>query len=621
MQQPLDFLLPAPRSCEIVPGSPIQLRRLRPDLRVQDDRLQRSCRRLTDALAIGRNGHRGATARDIPLTIAVDASSSLPPDGYRLEMGADRVALVGPAASGCFYGLETLTRLAVTCTDEVPPCRIEDWPDFRTRGLLHDVTRGKVPTLDTLKHLVDRLAMWKVNQLQLNIEHAFTFSFDPEICRESDGLTPDEVRELDAYCRDRFVELVPALATLGHMGKILSMPRYRHLAEIETGTLWNEMNWPQRMRGLTLDCLNPDAHRLIECMCGDIMDAFSAPHINACGDEPHDLGKGKNAKELTGGARLQAYVDHLRRIHDFCAARDRRVMCWCDVLKTYPEMIHRLPDDVTLLHWGYGDEAEYDLTDKFVSTGLDTFVCPGSSGWKRILNAMDLAERNIDTFAQAGIRAGAKGLLNTDWGDHGHFNMPASSWHGIALGACKAWWADHPIGTDFDHRLSTYLWGIDDGECLSMLRRASRPAARLETWRLFWQPLQATRDELNSMTRDEVESMRLASRSAQQLLADASLKTCSVDPSTASSADITELMIACRFLDLLADKVDMACEEARGDSGASVQAAAAEWSNALTEAARDFAACWRARNKPSGLEDILRALSRTGEDMMASIMP
>ena len=41
------------------------------------------------------------------------------------------------------------------------------------------------------------------------------------------GLTPDEVRDLDGYCRDRFIDLVPALATFGHMGRILSMNRPR----------------------------------------------------------------------------------------------------------------------------------------------------------------------------------------------------------------------------------------------------------------------------------------------------------------------------------------------------------------------------------------------------------
>ena len=81
--------------------------------------------------------------------------------------------------------------------------------------LLHDVTRGKVATLATLKLLVDRLSQLKANQLQLYIEYAFVFSFDEEICGADEGLTPDEVRELGAYCQERFIDLVPAVASPG----------------------------------------------------------------------------------------------------------------------------------------------------------------------------------------------------------------------------------------------------------------------------------------------------------------------------------------------------------------------------------------------------------------------
>ena len=34
-----------------------------------------------------------------------------------------------------------------------------------------DISRDKVPTMATLFHLIDRLAGWKINQLQLYIEH------------------------------------------------------------------------------------------------------------------------------------------------------------------------------------------------------------------------------------------------------------------------------------------------------------------------------------------------------------------------------------------------------------------------------------------------------------------
>ena len=308
----------------------------------------------------------------------------------------------GRSPRGCFYGLQTLEQLsrAHATSDQpalIPCCEVVDAPDFHTRGLLYDVTRGKVPTLDTLKMIVDRLASLKISQLQLYIEHAFVFRFDPQICSAKQGLTPDDVGALDAYCRERFIDLVPALATPGHMGRILSMPKYRHLAEIEATTTWERMSWPQRMRGLTLDCMNPEAHRLVERMWSDVLEAFSSPVVNLCGDEPWDLGRGKNRLRFTGNQRDEAYLDHIRRVHDLCASRGRRTQFWSDVVRNDGVPVGRVPRTSTILHWGYDDRADYAGTGTWVEAGLDTIVCPGTSGWKRIINAMDAAERNVVT--------------------------------------------------------------------------------------------------------------------------------------------------------------------------------------------------------------------------------
>ena len=496
----------------------------------------------------------------------------------------------------------------------LPPCRIEDWPDFPLRGLLFDITRGKVPTLATLKHLVDRLADLKINQLQLYIEHTFVFSFDPEICSPKEGMTPDEARELDAYCRDRFIELVPALATLGHMGRVLSMPRYQHLAEIESTQSWESMAWPQRLRGLTLDCANPEAHRLIERMCGDVIDAFPSRVMNCTGDEPYDLGEGKNKERFHGNAKGEAYVDQLCRVHEFCASRGRRVMFWGDVLKNYRSLLRRLPGDVTLLHWGYDDSAEYELTADFTATGLDTLVCPGTTGWKRIMNALNLAERNISTFAEVAKRHGACGLLNTDWGDHGHFNQLACSWHGIALGACKAWRVDHPIGADFDASFVRHLWKLDDDRGIHLLRQASGAAKQCETWRLFWQPLRQMIDDPHLPSCDDAEKMAAAAEQAQALL------ETKRQVETPTDADFAELTVACRFAGLFAEKVRFA-HTAQSDKNAfsHERKARAQWAENLRLAGTEFADCWRRRNKTPGLDDVLRALSAAGDDMVEGV--
>ncbi len=554
-----------------------------------DGRVTQAARRWLDGLHIKLEGEQTAlTITDAPCRLQHR-------DGYRLRIDRARVLIDGASAAGCFYGLQTLAQLA-RGRATIPCCEITDWPDFSTRGLLHDITRGKVPTLATLKHLVDRLAGLKVNQLQLYIEHAFVFAFDPEIADQQNGLTSAQVQELDAYCRDRFIDLVPAVATLGHMGRILSLPKYRHLAEVESETSWEQMSWPQRARGFTLDVLNPGSHALVETIWTEILDAFSSPVVNICGDEPWDLGKGRNRDRIAPDKIGEAYIDHILRTHALCAKRGRRVQVWSDVVRNHPELFDRLPRDLTVLHWGYDDKSDYEGTARFVDAGLETVVSPGVSGWKRVLNAMDLAERNIATFARAGKKCGATGLLNTDWGDHGHFNALACSWHGIALGAALGWRSDHVIGEGFDRRFADWLFQSRSDnpgqahELVALLRGASKIAERCETWRLLWQPMEQVRDDPAMPSLEEAEAAAICAGRANDLL-----------KSFSSGIDGDELVTACQATQLFRDKVRFAHR---------VSLDSIEIRERIENVRDGFVQCWNKRNKPSGLKDIVAVFDR-----------
>ena len=623
------LLLPAPKqmklhagSCRVGSGGTLTVR-------VDDPRVMRAAQAWRSSL--GKLPHPGGGC---PVVIDVDHAGIPEPQGYRLSVQIDGIQLTGGSPAGCFHGLQTLQQLSRNNQAAVPCCTLRDRPDFETRGLLHDVTRGKVPTLTTLKLLADRLAHLKANQLQLYIEHAFVFSFDPDICTADNGLTPDDVRELDAYCGERFIDLVPAVATFGHMGRILSMPTYRHLAEMEASKPWSQMSWPQRTRGLTLDCTNPEAHNLVEHIWTDVLEAFSSKVVNICGDEPWDLGEGRNRRRFASGGKGEAYVDHIRRTADFLAARGRRVQFWSDVVRNYPHLFQRIPPGATILHWGYDDSADYEGTARFVEDGLDTFVCPGTSGWKRIINAMDVAQRNIATFAAAGKKHGAKGLINTDWGDHGHFNLLACSWHGIALGAALGWDAGHVTGRPFDDRFARQVLPAVGSDGIAALRALSAKMGARETWCMLTMPLRSLAEAPNLPPLDVCELQEYGGVVGNMDGWPTFSKECSrfgsgnraatsrdaghpADPANdAEQQDGRELQTACSFLDLFTAKVRFAHALREGQASWSrTQREREHWVEVLGVHQSAYVECWRARNKPSGLADILATLKTAALDI------
>lgn len=576
---------------------------------VADERLNRAWIRERPKLP-----HPKPTINSIPIRLLEDPNRINHPQGYRLTIKPTEITIAGHDSAGCFYGLQTLFQLMCDTAGRIPCGTIKDWPALQTRGLLHDITRGKVPTLDTLKSLVDRLAALKINQIQLYIEHAFTFAFDPEICTADDGITPDEVRALHEYAQEQFIDLVPAVASFGHMGRILSLPRYRHLAEIAPDVSWEQLDWPRRARGFTLNCLDPEAWRLVERIWSEILDAFPGEIVNICGDEPWDLGKGKNSKTLIGPKRGKAYLDHITKTYDFCRARGRRVQFWSDVIRTYPELLDRVPREATVLHWGYDDAADYDGTALFPQAQLSTFVCPGTSGWKRIVNSLNLAERNITRFAKTAIDIGAAGLINTDWGDHGHFQPLACSWHGIALGAQEAWNPGAIAADDFDACWSQRIWGSTDSTLANALRAATGTDHLCETWRLMWQPIEKARTDPHWPGVECAERIASAASDSRRALSEIPRS------SVRDGIDYDELDIACRFLELFAERVLLRERSEMSDtSTGNSRGRIDEWAEKLNDATTTYAAVWNRRNKPSGLQDILAALSATRAELAGSL--
>lgn len=158
----------------------------------------------------------------------------LPAEGYRQRVDGDGAVVEYSAPAGAFYALMTLRQLSLG--GETPCCRAEDAPALKLRGYLLDVGRGKIPTLDTLKKMVDLLASLKYNHLQLYMEGmCFAYPSFPEYWRDGTPLTPREIRELSEYCRSLFITLAPCQNSLGHMAPWLTRPELKHLAEKEEG--------------------------------------------------------------------------------------------------------------------------------------------------------------------------------------------------------------------------------------------------------------------------------------------------------------------------------------------------------------------------------------------------
>ena len=152
-----------------------------------------------------------------PTALKVDAAMfrQLGEQGYALAVEKGGVTLAARTVPGLRYGITTLAQIAADRTT-LPGMIIRDWPSLRYRGVQQDISRGQVPTPETLKRLADVLAEGKMNQLELYIEHVYKYKAFPRHLAPG-GIGPGGVAsELALHAARQGVEVHPLLQVLGH---------------------------------------------------------------------------------------------------------------------------------------------------------------------------------------------------------------------------------------------------------------------------------------------------------------------------------------------------------------------------------------------------------------------
>lgn len=357
---------------------------------------------------------------------------------YRLLVEEERICIIGGSAQGILYGIQTLRQILREKGACIPCLDISDFPDIETRGFYHDVTRGRVPKLSWLMTLADKLSFYKINQLQLYVEHSYLFSGLSELWRDDTPLTAEDIMALDKYCAARGIELVPSMSTFGHLYKLLSTKQYRALCELEEAGR-EPFGMISRMEHHTIDVCNPESSKLIKNMISEYMSLFSSDKFNICADETFDLGRGKNKEKAQKDGTAALYIPYVKDLCEFLVSRGKTPMLWGDVMLKFPELVKELPKETICLNWGYHPRQSEDSTRIYAETGVKQFVCPGAAGWNQFINLQRDSYDNIARMSSYGIKYGCIGLLNTDWGDFGHINHPAFSIPGMIYGAAASW--------------------------------------------------------------------------------------------------------------------------------------------------------------------------------------
>lgn len=320
--------------------------------------------------------------------------TKLKPEGYYLKVDGEKVVITGADEPGLYYGTRTFLQLIkqpMVIEKSIPASCVEilDWPDLPNRMCRLDAPwhfkdhkfeehRG----VDYLIKWTDRyVAGTKQNRFNIDFSRDTIFRRRPEFCGSERVYTLDDLRKFAEFCRDNFIEVLPAFQIGGHARHWL-VPYHPEMA----------------MKGYPKDgdTAHPDHDSVVFPCIQDIIDALGAKYLFNKNDEWWQKRGTEKPDELcrNGKTYAETFLDFNLRLHKYLSKQGVRMAMFEDMLSPYHsgkrydiyKVIDRFPKDVLITCWGINPDgaAKYFHDKGFEVWGNRTSFNTYGSGSKYI---------------------------------------------------------------------------------------------------------------------------------------------------------------------------------------------------------------------------------------------
>lgn len=304
-------------------------------------------------------------------------------EAYSINVSSDGILVRAVAPEGIYRATRTLLKSVgteKTSSVEFPSAEVSDWPRFGYRGLMLDVSRH-FSDVEMVKRTIDMLALHQLNIFHWHLTDDQGWRIEikshPELTEigawrddtvvgrylggtdyPTDGkrhggfYTQEQIREIVAYAKERYIEIIPEIDLPGHTSAVLAA--YPQLGcedkEYKVANRW----------GVIRDVLcagNPASLDLFKDIMDEVCELFPGKYIHLGGDECvkerwkacpkcqrkiRELGL-KDGSRYSKEDYLQSWF--MGEVASFVQSKGKRVIGWDEILEGVPM------DDSVIMSW------------------------------------------------------------------------------------------------------------------------------------------------------------------------------------------------------------------------------------------------------------------------------
>lgn len=304
-------------------------------------------------------------------------------EAYSINVSSDGILVRAVAPEGIYRATRTLLKSVgteKTSSVEFPSAEVSDWPRFGYRGLMLDVSRH-FSDVEMVKRTIDMLALHQLNIFHWHLTDDQGWRIEikshPELTEigawrddtvigrylggtdyPTDGkrhggfYTQEQIREIVAYAKERYIEIIPEIDLPGHTSAVLAA--YPQLGcedkEYKVANRW----------GVIRDVLcagNPASLDLFKDIMDEVCELFPGKYIHLGGDECvkerwkacpkcqrkiRELGL-KDVGRYSKEDYLQSWF--MGEVASFVQSKGKRVIGWDEILEGVPM------DDSVIMSW------------------------------------------------------------------------------------------------------------------------------------------------------------------------------------------------------------------------------------------------------------------------------